>query len=174
MFKFYKIHSFIKYDFNTMTPAINAAKKAKIHHLVHQYEHDPNAESYGEEAAQILGQNPARVFKTLVVNLNDDTKKLAVAIVPVSQQLDLKALATAAGVKKTTMADPQNAERSTGYVLGGISPLGQRKRLPTFVDETALGFDTIYVSAGKRGLEIELAAQDLIKLTNAKAAPIAR
>ena len=157
-----------------MTPAINAAKKAKIYHVVHQYHHDPNADSYGEEAAQVLGQDPNRVFKTLVAALNDDNKKLAVAIVPVSQQLDLKALAAAGSAKKASMANPQDAERATGYVLGGISPLGQRKRLPTFLHKSALSFETIYVSAGKRGLEIELAANDLLTLTSGKAAAIAR
>jgi Cys-tRNA(Pro)/Cys-tRNA(Cys) deacylase len=141
---------------------------------VHTYQHNPDAESYGEEAAHILGQDPARVFKTLVIALNDDNKQLAVAIVPVAGQLDLKALAAAAGVKKAAMAQPKDAERATGYVLGGISPLGQRKQLPTFLDESALTFTTIFVSAGKRGLEIELAAADLLGLTAGKTAAIAR
>jgi Cys-tRNA(Pro)/Cys-tRNA(Cys) deacylase len=157
-----------------MTPAINTAKKAKIQHRVHTYQHNPDAESYGEEAAHILGQDPARVFKTLVIALNDDNKQLAVAIVPVAGQLDLKALAAAAGVKKAAMAQPKDAERATGYVLGGISPLGQRKQLPTFLDESALTFTTIFVSAGKRGLEIELAAADLLGLTAGKTAAIVR
>lgn len=157
-----------------MTPAINLARKADIPYQVHSYEHDPDSESYGEEAAYILGQNPAQVFKTLVTALNDDNRQLAVAVVPVAGQLDLKALAVAAGVKKAAMAQPKDAERATGYVLGGISPLGQRKRLPLFLDETALNFATIFVSAGKRGLEIELSASDLLGLTRGKTAPIAR
>jgi Cys-tRNA(Pro)/Cys-tRNA(Cys) deacylase len=157
-----------------MTPAINMARKAKIQHRVHSYEHHPDTESYGEEAAHILGQDPAQVFKTLIAALSDDNQQLVVAIVPVAGQLDLKALAAAAGAKKAAMAAPKDAERATGYVLGGISPLGQRKRLPTFLDESARAFTSIFVSAGKRGLEIELAAADLLSLTQGKTAAIAR
>ena len=156
-----------------MTPAINQAKKAKVIFSIHQYKHDPNTESYGEEAAVALGVSVERVFKTLITALNDNNT-LAVAIVPVATQLDLKAVAAAAGAKKAVMADPKNAERTTGYVLGGISPLGQKRRLVTFLDESAMAFPTIYVSAGKRGLEIELSPQDLVTLTAAKTAAIAR
>ena len=157
-----------------MTPAIKAAEKAKIRFTVHEYEHDPAARSYGEEAATVLKQDPERVFKTLVVALNATNNQLAVGIVPVSKQLDLKSIAAAAGAKKASMAEAKNAERATGYVLGGISPLGQKKRLPTVVDASALRFETIYVSAGRRGLEIELTPGDLVKLCNAQAADIAR
>ena len=157
-----------------MTPAIKAAEKAKIRFTVHEYEHDPAAKSYGEEAAAVLKQNPERVFKTLIVALNGTNTQLAVGIVPVAKQLDLKNIATAAKAKKAAMADVKAAERATGYVLGGISPLGQKKRLPTVVDKSALRFETIYVSAGRRGLEIELAPADLIKLCSAQTADIAR
>ncbi|MEJ2308926.1 MAG: Cys-tRNA(Pro) deacylase [Gammaproteobacteria bacterium] len=156
-----------------MTPAIKAAEKAKIPFRVHEYSHDPNAESYGLEAAEALGIAPARVFKTLLVELAGDGE-LAVGIVPVDAQLDLKAVASAAGVKKCRMADPAMAERVTGYIVGGISPLGQKKRLRTFLDRSASGFDTINVSAGRRGLEIELAAVDLLGLVNGAFADIAR
>ncbi len=157
-----------------MTPAINAAKKAGIQFNVHEYRHDPASESYGEEAAQALKIEPSRVFKTLMVALNGDSRQLAVAVVPVSGQLNLKAVATALRVKKVAMADPQQAQRSTGYLVGGISPIGQKKRLPTLLDDSAQAFDTVYVSAGKRGLEIELSAADLLHLTQGKAAVIGR
>ena len=147
------------------TPAIVAAERAGIAFTVHEYAHDPKAASYGLEAAEKLGLDPARVFKTLVADV-DGT--LTVAIVPVGAQLDLKALG-----KRVSMADVRLAERTTGYVTGGISPLGQRKRLPTVLDETALAFETIHVSAGRRGLEIELAPTDLLEVTAADARPIA-
>ncbi|MDF2181121.1 Cys-tRNA(Pro) deacylase [Neptuniibacter sp. CAU 1671] len=157
-----------------MTPAINAAKKAKLEHRVHEYRHDPAAESYGEEAAQALGLNPAQVFKTLLVACNGDNKQLAVAVVPVIGKLDLKAMAAALKVKKVAMANPQDAERATGYVVGGISPLGQKKRLPLVLDNSATQFATIFMSAGRRGLEIEMAAADLVRLTTAILADIGR
>jgi Cys-tRNA(Pro)/Cys-tRNA(Cys) deacylase len=147
------------------TPAIVAAERAGIAFTVHEYAHDPKATSYGLEAAEKLGLDPARVFKTLVADV-DGT--LTVAIVPVGAQLDLKALG-----KRVTMADVKLAERTTGYVTGGISPLGQRKRLPTVVDESALGHETIFVSAGRRGLELELAPGDLVTLTGARVAAVA-
>jgi Cys-tRNA(Pro)/Cys-tRNA(Cys) deacylase len=155
-----------------MTPAINAAKKAGIKFRIHEYEHDPAAESYGLEAAEKLGVSPDRVFKTLVAEL--DGGKLAVGIVPVATSLNLKSLASALGAKRAEMADMAAAERSSGYVAGGISPLGQKKRLPTILEASAAAHDTIYVSAGKRGLEIELAPDDLLKLTGGKLAAIAR
>jgi Cys-tRNA(Pro)/Cys-tRNA(Cys) deacylase len=156
-----------------MTPAIKAAERAKIRFTVHEYEHDPNADSYGLEAAQALGMEPARVFKTLLVELAG-SGDLAVGIVPVDAQLDLKAIASAAGAKKCRMADPTVAERVTGYIVGGISPLGQKKQLKTFLDDSASHFDSINVSAGRRGLEIELSADDLLKLTRGRLAGIAK
>ncbi len=157
-----------------MTPAINAAKRGKANYRLHEYAHDPNAPSYGEEAAQLLGQDPARVFKTLLVALNGDGRHLAVAVVPVAGQLDLKAMAAALKAKKVTMAAPADAERATGYVVGGISPLGQKKRLPTVLDASAANFATIFMSAGRRGLEIEMSAADLTRLTGAVSAAIGR
>jgi Cys-tRNA(Pro)/Cys-tRNA(Cys) deacylase len=148
------------------TPATRAAKSAGVAYTVHEYRHDPRADSYAGEAAEALGLDPRRVFKTLVVSVGDD---LAVAIVPAADQLDLRGVG-----KRAAMADPGRAERVTGYVAGGISPLGQRKRLPTFVDETALEHDTVFVSAGRRGLEIELAPGDLVALTGATVRPLSR
>ena len=141
---------------------------------VHGYTHDPKAESYGEEAAEAIGVAAERVFKTLLVAINGDNKKLAVGVVPVSGQLDLKAMATALKAKKLTMANPQDAERATGYVVGGISPLGQKKRLPMVLDSSAECFETIYMSAGRRGLEIEMSAADLQTLTGAVIASIGK
>lgn len=154
-----------------MTPAVTAAKKADITFRVHEYRHDPNAPSYGEEAAQKLGIDPARVFKTLLAKV--DGRRLVVGIVPVAGSLDLKALAAATGGKKAVMAEIGEAERATGYLVGGISPLGQKKRLPLFLDASAAEFGTIYVSGGRRGLEIELAPADLVALANGRMAPIA-
>ncbi|MCL6415346.1 Cys-tRNA(Pro) deacylase [Aestuariirhabdus sp. Z084] len=153
-----------------MTPAVNAAKRAKIEFNLHQYEHDPDTNNYGNEAVEALGLCSDRVFKTLVADLAGE---LVVAVVPVACQLNLKALAKAMGAKKATMADITKAERSSGYVAGGISPLGQRKALRTCIDNTAFGFDSIFVSAGRRGLEIELTACDLQQLTRATSAAIA-
>ncbi|KPY36325.1 MULTISPECIES: Cys-tRNA(Pro) deacylase [Pseudomonas syringae group] len=155
-----------------MTPALDLLKKVRAEHRVHSYEHDPKAASYGLEAAEKLGLEPARVFKTLLAST--EKGELLVAVVPVVGTLDLKALAHAAGAKKTEMADPAAAQRSTGYLLGGISPLGQKKRLRTFIDETARPFETIFVSAGRRGLEVELSAQVLAAHTSATFAAIGR
>ncbi|MCK9237851.1 MAG: Cys-tRNA(Pro) deacylase [Thiopseudomonas sp.] len=153
-----------------MTPAINLLKKKKINYQIHSYEHDPRAASYGLEAAEKLALDPARVFKTLLVQT--EAKELLVAILPVKNSLNLKQLASAAKVKKLEMADPQQAQRTTGYLLGGISPLGQKKALRTFVDQSAADFATIFVSAGRRGLEIELQAGDLLQLTAGVSAEI--
>ena len=153
-----------------MTPGVEQARAAGIRHQIHSYAHDPASAAYGLEAAERLGLLPARVFKTLVVEL--DTRRLVVAVIPVACSLDMKRLARAAGAKKAAMADKAEVMRCTGYVLGGVSPLGQKKRLPTYVDASACGFDTIYVSAGRRGLEIELAADDLCALTGADYAEI--
>jgi Cys-tRNA(Pro)/Cys-tRNA(Cys) deacylase len=145
-----------------MTPAINAAKKAKIPFTVHEYEHDPSCASYGLEAAEKLNIDPALVFKTLVADLGGE---LVVAVVPVESMLSLKQLAKACGAKKAAMADKALVERTTGYVLGGVSPLGQKKRLRTFLDSSAQSLPAIHVSAGRRGLEIELSPRDLAALT---------
>jgi Cys-tRNA(Pro)/Cys-tRNA(Cys) deacylase len=153
-----------------MTPAINAANRASIAHRIHEYEHDPAAESYGLEAATKLGVAPERVFKTLVAELDDG--RLAVGIVSVATSLNLKLLASALGAKRAEMADMNKAERATGYVAGGISPIGQKKRLATVLDASAELFETIYVSAGRRGLEMELAPKDLLKLTGGQLAPL--
>jgi Cys-tRNA(Pro)/Cys-tRNA(Cys) deacylase len=153
-----------------MTPGINSAKKAKIPHRVHEYSHDESSESYGLEAAKKMGVSEQRVFKTLVVSL--DNKELAVGIIPVSSLLSMKLIAKASGVKRAAMADKSEVERSTGYVLGGVSPLGQKKRLKTIIDSSAKNYSTIYVSAGRRGLEIELSPDDLTKLTNGAVAAI--
>ena len=157
-----------------MTPAVNTARKAKVKHTIHRYEHDPAAEAYGTEAAEKLGLPPARVFKTLIASVTVDGRdSLVVGIVPVDGMLDLKALAAAVGGKKAAMADVGEAQRATGYLVGGISPLGQKRRLPTVLDQSAMAFETVHVSAGRRGLEIELAPDDLVKLTGATVAAIA-
>jgi Cys-tRNA(Pro)/Cys-tRNA(Cys) deacylase len=155
-----------------MTPAISVAKKSGINFRTHAYEHDPKHSSYGMEAAEKLGLPPQRVFKTLVVSLEGG--ELAVAVAPVSSQLDLKSFAKALKVKKATMADTRNVERNTGYVIGGVSPLGQKRRLLTLIDRSAVDFPTLFVSAGRRGLEIELSAEDLAKLLDARFAEITR
>lgn len=153
-----------------MTPGINAAKKSKVSFKVHEYSHGVLSESYGLEAAVKLGVSEERVFKTLVVSL--DSKILAVGVIPVSSMLSMKLLAKAAGAKKVVMAVKSDVERLTGYVLGGVSPLGQKKRLKTIIDSSAMKHSTIYVSAGRRGLEIELNPKDLIKLTDGMLAEI--
>ena len=153
-----------------MTPAINSAKKAKIEFGVHQYEHDSGHSSFGLEAAEKLEIGPERVFKTLVVKL--DAAQLVVAILPVNSMLSMKSVAKVCGARKAEMADKIEVQRSTGYVLGGVSPLGQKKSLKTVIDQSAQQYTTIYVSGGRRGLEIELNALDLQTLTLAVFAPI--
>ncbi|MEU5592169.1 Cys-tRNA(Pro) deacylase [Streptomyces sp. NPDC020298] len=153
------------------TPATVALTAAGVDYTVHSYDHDPSHPSYGEEAAEAMGVSPERVFKTLIADV-DGT--LTVAVVPVAGSLDLKALAAAVGGKRAAMADPAHAERTTGYIRGGISPLGQRKKLPTVLDDSASAHPTICVSAGRRGLEVELAPADLTALTEAVLAPIGR
>ncbi|MBH3462029.1 MULTISPECIES: Cys-tRNA(Pro) deacylase [Pseudomonas] len=155
-----------------MTPALDLLKKARAEHRVLSYEHDPKSASYGLEAAEKLGLDPQRVFKTLLAS--SEKGELLVAVVPVIGTLDLKALAQAAGVKKCEMADPAAAQRATGYLVGGISPLGQKKRLRTFIDQSAQQFDSIHVSAGRRGLEVELAAAVLAEHTQGRFAGIGR
>ncbi|MCY1405267.1 Cys-tRNA(Pro)/Cys-tRNA(Cys) deacylase YbaK [compost metagenome] len=155
-----------------MTPALDLLKKHRAEHRVHSYEHDPKSASYGLEAAEKLGLDPQQVFKTLLAS--SEKGELLVAVVPVVGTLDLKALAHAAGVKKCEMADPALAQRATGYLVGGISPLGQKKRLRTFIDDSAQQFATIHVSAGRRGLEVELAAVVLAEHTQGKFAGIGR
>ena len=154
------------------TPAVVALLRAGIPHTLHPYEHDPESDlGYGLEAAAAIGVDPSRVFKTLCVVADG---ALAVAIVPVDAKLDLKAIASALGAKKAAMAEPAAAERATGYVVGGISPIGQRRRLKTVLDSSALGFDAVYVSGGRRGLDVGLAPADLLAVTGATTAPIAR
>ena len=153
------------------TPATVALTKAGVAFTVHSFEPDPKSESYGLAAAAALGAVPERVFKTLIAEVDGH---LVVAIVPVSGQLDLKALATALGGKKAAMAEQADAERSSGYVVGGISPIGQRKRLATVVDASALAHQTVFVSAGRRGSDLELAPADLVSVTAATVAPVAR
>ncbi|MEV6183173.1 Cys-tRNA(Pro) deacylase [Streptomyces sp. NPDC052015] len=153
------------------TPATVALTAAGVDFTVHSYDHDPSHPSYGEEAAEAMGVSPDRVFKTLVADVDG---VLTVAVVPVAGSLDLKALASAVGGKRAAMADPALAERTTGYVRGGISPLGQRKKLPTVLDDSASAHTTICVSAGRRGLEVELSPADLAQLTTAVLAPIGR
>ena len=152
------------------TPATLLLARQKVAHQVHEYEHDARSASYGTEASEVLGVPAARVFKTLVAEVDG---RLTIGVVPVAGQLDLKALAAAAGGKKAKMAEVAAAERATGYVAGGISPLGHRKRLPVVVDSSAESFDTIFCSGGRRGLEIEVAPADLIKLAQATVASIA-
>ncbi len=151
------------------TPATVALTRAGIDFALHPYEHHDDATGFGDEAAEALGVPRTRIFKTLVADLGGE---LVVAVVPVAQRLDLKALASAVGAKKAAMADPAAAARSSGYVVGGISPIGQRTPLRTVIDRSATGFETIMVSAGKRGLQVELAPADLARVTGGKFAPI--
>jgi len=154
-----------------MTPAINLADKLKLTYRIHEFDHDSNAASFGLEAAEKMNKDGAQIFKTLVVQT--DSKALAVAIVPVTTTLNFKKMAKALGCKKVQLAEPTLVLKSTGYVLGGVSPLGQKKRLPTMIDNLAADFATIFVSAGRRGLEIELSPKDLATALTAKFADIA-
>lgn len=151
------------------TPATVALRRAGVEFTLHEYHHAEGTTRYGEEAVAALGVDPFRVFKTLVARVDD---RLAVGLVPVPATLDLKALAAALGGKRGALADPATATRVTGYVLGGISPLGQRRRLPTVLDSSAAGFETVYVSAGRRGLQVELAADDLRRLLDGVSADL--
>jgi Cys-tRNA(Pro)/Cys-tRNA(Cys) deacylase len=148
-----------------MTPAIEAAREANLSFQIHEYEHDPSIQSYGEEAAAELGVDRKRVFKTLVVELS--TKELCVYVLPIMHQLNMKSAARAAGVKKAAMANAKSVVRVTGYVLGGVSPIGQKRNLRTFIDITAGNFDSVYVSGGRRGLDIELNILGLVDLLQA-------
>ena len=153
------------------TPATVALTRAGVAFTEHVYTHDPGATSYGTEAADALGLEPARVLKTLFASVDG---RLVVGIVPVAGQLDLKALAAAVGGKKAAMAEPADAERATGYVVGGISPVGQKRSHPTVLDESAMAFDEVYVSGGRRGLDLGLAPDDLVRVTGATVASIGR
>lgn len=153
------------------TPATVALTSAGIAFALHEYDHDPRASSYGLEAAEAIGVDPARVFKTLMATVDG---RLTVGIVPVSGQLDLKALARAVGGSRAAMAEVAAAERATGYVAGGISPVGQKRAHPTVLDESALGFETVYVSGGRRGLDLSIDPADLVRVTDATVSPISR
>ncbi|GGY08301.1 Cys-tRNA(Pro)/Cys-tRNA(Cys) deacylase [Litchfieldella qijiaojingensis] len=155
-----------------MTPAVRMLERASVPFTLKEYPHDPKAPAYGEEAAEALELSPLEVFKTLLARLDDD--RLVVAIIPVAAKLDLKALARAAKAKKARMAETSEAERATGYVVGGISPLGQKKRLETFLDTSATSLVMLHVSGGRRGLEIALAPTDLQRLTQARLVELAR
>lgn len=154
----------------TGTPATALLARAKVAFTLHPYEHDPRAEAFGEEAAHALGVAPERIFKTLIAVVEG---RLVCGVVPVAGRLDLKALAAAVGGKRAELADPAAAARASGYVIGGISPLGQKARLPVILDQSATEFQTVFVSAGRRGLQVELAPEDLVRLAPAHLAPIA-
>ncbi|MCU0268624.1 MAG: Cys-tRNA(Pro) deacylase [Acidimicrobiales bacterium] len=153
------------------TPAVAVLVRAGVSHRLHRYDHDPATASYGEEAATVLDVDPARVFKTLVAEVDG---RPVVAVVPVTGQLDLRALAAVVGGKRACLAGVDDAQRATGYVVGAISPLGQKRRLPVIVDRSAGDHDTVFVSAGRRGLEVELAPGDLVTVTGASMAVLAR
>ena len=155
-----------------MTPATRALDAAGIDYQIHEYVHEGEGD-YGLEAARRLGLDPDRVFKTLLVTCQGAATGEAVAIVPVSTRLGLKAISAAVGAKRADMCDPGRAERLTGYVVGGISPIGQKKSLPTVLDESATDWPTIFVSGGRRGLDIEIAPDDLLAITDGRLAPIA-
>jgi Cys-tRNA(Pro)/Cys-tRNA(Cys) deacylase len=148
-----------------MTPAIAQLKKTRTPHTLHHYQHTPGEHAYGHEAVEKLGVDENRVFKTLVARL--DQGDLVVAVLPVATMLSMKQLAKTAGARRAAMADPAEVMKATGYVLGGVSPLGQKKNLPTWIDSSAQAFSTILVSAGRRGLQVELNPADLARLTNA-------
>lgn len=151
------------------TPATALLARSGVPYTLHPYPHDAHADGYGAEAAQALGVSETRLFKTLIAVVDG---RLTCAVVPVAGELDLKALAAVCSGKRATMAEPAAAQRATGYVLGGISPLGQRTRLPVVLDDSALAFATIFVSAGRRGLQVELAPEDLVRLSSATVAAI--
>jgi Cys-tRNA(Pro)/Cys-tRNA(Cys) deacylase len=152
------------------TPATALLTRTGVRHTLHPYPHDPRAESFGEEAAAALGVDPARMFKTLIAAVDG---KLVCGVVPVARRLDLKALAGAVGGKRAELADPAAAARATGYVIGGISPIGQKSRLPVVIDASAADWPTVFVSAGRRGLQVELAPADLLAAAGARLAPVA-
>lgn len=154
-----------------MTPAVDVLQKARVDYALHPYEHDPSSRSYGLEAAEKLGVPPARVYKTLLVRCQPNG--LAIAVVPVSCQLDFKRFAAVCGVKKVAMAESADVTRATGYIPGGVSPLGQKRRLPMVIDQSVHEHEQVYISAGKRGLDVSLRPEDLIRLTNAEVGAIA-
>lgn len=156
------------------TPALKALDRAKAAYRVHSYEHDPSNRHFGAETVEVLGVDPSRTFKTLIADLVGATSATACAVVPVSGHLDLKALAAAVGAKKASMTDPATAERLTGYVVGGISPLGHKKRMPVLIDSSALELDTMLVSGGRRGLSVEIAPAVLARVLQARFADLGR
>lgn len=157
-----------------VTPAVTALRRAGVGHTLHEYDPAGGGLGYGRDAARQLGLDPARVFKTLVVELDGDPRRLAVVVAPAAGEVDLRAAAGALGAKRAGLTDTARAERTTGYVQGAISPLGQRRRLPTVLDASAEGFPTVYVSGGRRGLELEVAPGDLVAVLAASVAAVAR